>query len=141
MSKNWNSAHLLDVVAIREHHCQPVDAHAPAGGGRQTILQRRAKVLVHRLRLIVARFACLNEAENLHEKQKKIHKMLKLGILKATHFFYEKVILSKISSKMVGYKKNQIKIHFISRINEFRNFSDKLILFNSHLSFQPYISF
>jgi hypothetical protein len=38
--------HLLDVVAVAEQHGHAVDAETPAGGRRQTVLQREAEALV-----------------------------------------------------------------------------------------------
>lgn len=54
-----HSPHLLDVGSVGEQHGEAVDAHAPAAGGGQPILQRRAKVLVYQLRLVVARLLVL----------------------------------------------------------------------------------
>ena len=49
-----NASYLLDVVRVGEEHGQAVDAEAPPRGGRQAVLQGAAKVLVVRLRLVVA---------------------------------------------------------------------------------------
>jgi hypothetical protein len=45
--------HLLDAVVVRQEHDQTVDAHAPATGRRQTVLERLAEGLVNELGLEV----------------------------------------------------------------------------------------
>jgi len=45
---------LLDVVGVREEHGQAVDSETPTGGGRKTVLQGGAKVLVNHLGLVVS---------------------------------------------------------------------------------------
>jgi len=45
---------LLDGVVVRQEHDQTVDAHTPSTGGRQTVLQAGAEVLVDELGLVVA---------------------------------------------------------------------------------------
>jgi len=75
--------HLLDVIRIRQEHSQPVDADAPASRRRQAVLQRRAKVLVDRLRLVVTGLLVLGlvlEALTLHNR------VVQLGIRVAQLF-------------------------------------------------------
>jgi hypothetical protein len=43
----------LDVDVVGEEHGHAVDAHTPTGGGRKTILERRAEHIVDELSLIV----------------------------------------------------------------------------------------
>ena len=45
--------YFLNVVAVCEEHGQPVYTHTPTPSRRQTILQRRAEVLVQEHRLVV----------------------------------------------------------------------------------------
>ena len=69
--KKWAKVHLLDVEGVGEEHGEAVDAHAPATGGRQAILQRRAEGLVHIHCLVIPSCLCLprREAETLDREQ------------------------------------------------------------------------
>jgi hypothetical protein len=52
----------LDVVAVRQEHGQAVDADAPPGRWRKTVLQRLDEALVNGLRLIVASLLVLHQS-------------------------------------------------------------------------------
>ena len=61
----------LDVVLVGEEHGEPVYAQPPPSSGRQTVLQRRAEVLVYHLGLVVTSVLLLGlllEALPLHDR-------------------------------------------------------------------------
>lgn len=60
-------AHLLDVGGISEKHGEAVDAHAPAGGGGQPVLQGGTETLIDQLRLVITRLLVLRSPASTDE--------------------------------------------------------------------------